>query len=534
MDIVTLAAARKGGGSGGDVTKQYVDEHLALKADKSETQQYPIASTTTGINPSITDSANANVQELTVYGRSRVIKNLFTTEGATEGAYLSDNGNQAQNSDWAITDFIEISGDYITYSVITNQPGNAPAICFYDDNKGYISGTNYGSRTTLTLTIPNAAKYVRASYFVKDTSWIDTMRLVLASYPASDGIISIGDSGELDVQTCGKNLFDKNATDINNGYISGSYISSDGVVTEYSGYDVSEYIPVYPSTTYTLSSIEGNAPGICSYDENKNYISGIWYNNNTIVQYTTPNNAKYIRFSIKTTKINDIQLELSPTATAYEPYVSTTAILTTGLPLCGIPVTADEIYTDGDGVKWLADTASVDGVVNRCYTLELDGSENWITEGSSADIDNSKRCYFIIDNQYRAANATATTVVNGICSGAVIYNPTQTWNHTTGLSFNTNHVELRIANISTAADLKTYLASNPVTVVYELATPQTIPLTSAEKSALLNLKTFDSTTNVTVTDDPTVDIGYLLDTANGQAVANAIDNAITGVLNTSY
>lgn len=36
MDIVTLAAARKSGGSGGDVSKAYVDEHLALKVDKIE------------------------------------------------------------------------------------------------------------------------------------------------------------------------------------------------------------------------------------------------------------------------------------------------------------------------------------------------------------------------------------------------------------------------------------------------------------------------------------------------------------------
>lgn len=55
------------------------------------------------------------------------------------------------------------------------------------------------------------------------------------------------------------------------------------------------------------------------------------------------------------------------------------------------------------------------------------------------------------------------------------------------------------------------------------ATPVIIPLTSAEKSALNALRTYD-TTHIDATDEPTMTVDYLLNTDNGQAVAKVDAN----------
>lgn len=71
--------------------------------------------------------------------------------------------------------------------------------------------------------------------------------------------------------------------------------------------------------------------------------------------------------------------------------------------------------------------------------------------------------------------------------------------------------------------------SNPTTfttavtgakLIYPLATPTVTPLTAAEISAFRGLKTYDSTTNITITDEPEFELDYLKNTENGQTVAD--------------
>lgn len=56
--------------------------------------------------------------------------------------------------------------------------------------------------------------------------------------------------------------------------------------------------------------------------------------------------------------------------------------------------------------------------------------------------------------------------------------------------------------------------------IVPLATPVITPLTTAEISAFRGLKTYDSTTNITITDEPDFELDYLKNTDNGQAVAD--------------
>jgi len=56
--------------------------------------------------------------------------------------------------------------------------------------------------------------------------------------------------------------------------------------------------------------------------------------------------------------------------------------------------------------------------------------------------------------------------------------------------------------------------------IVPLATPVTTPLTSTEICASRSLRTYDSTTNITISDEPDFEFDYLKNSDNGQAVAD--------------
>lgn len=67
-----------------------------------------------------------------------------------EGKYLNKTGAESVNSTWNISDFLPCeSGDVVIASV-----GTAPAICFYDKAKNFISGVSYANTNPKTVTAP--------------------------------------------------------------------------------------------------------------------------------------------------------------------------------------------------------------------------------------------------------------------------------------------------------------------------------------------------------------------------------------------
>ena len=99
----------------------------------------------------------------------------------------------------------------------------------------------------------------------------------------------------------GKNLLDKD-TYFTKPYNRRFIWSSTGEQQYWSSaYSASEYIPIKGNQKYTLHAVfySQDNGGLAFYDENKIYISGIAMNSTTIETYTftTPVNAKYLRFS---------------------------------------------------------------------------------------------------------------------------------------------------------------------------------------------------------------------------------------------
>lgn len=110
-------------------------------------------------------------------------------------------------------------------------------------------------------------------------------------------------------------------------YEQNSYIDAEGHEASSSGYKrINEYIPIEPNTKYYCSCVATAVSGAVTipfYDENYNFISRIAPIGNTdgtgeiFKDFTTPENAKYIRFSIYRNKIN---LEISKLDNSSEAY----------------------------------------------------------------------------------------------------------------------------------------------------------------------------------------------------------------------
>ena len=181
--------------------------------------------------------------------------------------------------------------------------------------------------------------------------------------------------------------------------------------------------------------------------------------------------------------------------------------------LHGVPVEADGNYTDSNGQQWICDELiyNADGtgkIVKRTNSLALDGSddENWALDTTVGDT-MKKRLRFYTHpnivplNDSNKYNSKSPSRV--ICDKYDSATASETWNRTKkGISIThfDPHGYISVYDEtyseSTLDEWKSYLASNPVTVVYPLNTPQEINLTAEEMTALKALQTFDGITNV--------------------------------------
>lgn len=231
------------------------------------------------------------------------------------------------------------------------------------------------------------------------------------------------------------------------------------------------YIPVISGKGYYTKQADGYTTSNANitfyyYDGDKNFID--FSNNRANGTTTIPDNVSYIRFTqfFVTPNLNipnGICINLSnPTINGqYFPYESHTYPLG-NTTLRGIPKldSSNNIYYDGDRRK-------SDGSVKRKYKkLTLDGSEIWALQSI---------------NNYGIANFSTTiteykNAANSICDKFAFQTSSIATTQTEGyLPAAGQYLYIRISSskASTVAKFKTWLVSNPVTVVYELATPTT-------------------------------------------------------------
>ena len=116
------------------------------------------------------DPSPSNVRPIT--GHSSVEVNIYgenffanltkdTSKGYKDDYYLTYDGTENSSGGLYISEYLEVKANTEYY--VGGLAGNSPALCFYTENKQYISGDKYSNRSSITLTTPSNAKYMRLS-----------------------------------------------------------------------------------------------------------------------------------------------------------------------------------------------------------------------------------------------------------------------------------------------------------------------------------------------------------------------------------
>lgn len=187
----------------------------------------------------------------------------------------------------------------------------------------------------------------------------------------------------------------------------------------------------------------------------------------------------------------------------------TTANIPTPNGLCGIKVSSGGNYTDENGQQWLCDEVVkyADGSgkrIQRIAKAVFDGSEDeeWSDRTSeyTEKIGNQRRYSTVDIEEYRLIqNVPCISNIGyvGTLTGKTIYSDNGIslyWlpNSTVSIMY----VTLENETITDLSTFKSWLASNPITGYYELATPIITDLSAEEIAEIEKLYTFYPVTNI--------------------------------------
>lgn len=315
--------------------------------------------------------------------------------------------------------------------------------------------------------------------------------------PSPDNIRPISGRSEVAIQRVGKNL-------CTTPFEQGGYSGTTGDAITSNNYIRTVKIPIKPNTNYVFSREINDGGEIYFWDNDENFMVAdkmtiTWAVKQTA--FTSPNNAAYMAViiykntNITPSYITQPQLELGNTATEYEPYASKTYTIQLGQTVygCHYDVTRGKM------------------VVDRGYA-EFDGSsEGWGLSGGGG-----MRVY-----TYQLASrikrpTTATELIGVISSQFEEKLSSQTYAGVPGISVDSNSGMVSVSNgtAMNVNDWKTYLASNPLQVVYELAEPYTIQLTPQQ------IRLLKGTNNISCNTGD-LSIKYQPDNALGDLLAEA-------------
>ena len=186
---------------------------------------------------------------------------------------------------------------------------------FYDDNMQFVSGIAEVDQTTFKFTTPANARYIKLTV---PTDKINTLVLSESSLWQGDAVkygkiinplLNVNSSQVTDlIDTVTKNLGFTYRNIINpSKVINGKYVNyQSGLVWDLAGYSAAGAYPVKPNTEYQISSWYKEQ--FAFYDDKMQFISGLPIVDQTTYKFTTPFDARYIKLSIPTAKVNDLVL----------------------------------------------------------------------------------------------------------------------------------------------------------------------------------------------------------------------------------
>ncbi len=403
-----------------------------------------------------------------------------------------------------------------------------------------------------------------SSYALNNAADYPLMALSLYGKSVQDGtpapdapvdIVSVGDSGSVEIKTCGKNLVYHN---VNNTNFDGLSVRSnaDGSLTV-NGTVANGNYEILLNKVYLVKGhkyyigLKTDKSGGGSAFANIAFclqVRGGSYNwarlgEAAIFVWSSDTGFYNLRFSTTMTgtgiavnnmTVYPVFMDNDISDKSFEPYIGSAAAITSSLPLCGIPVASGGNYTDANGQMWCCDELvyNADGtgkIIKHVGKIVFSGgdAEQWIQPNINAEFTNDFRIQLKLQNTLAAKLSTIKTEL--ICS-RLPFNYSIWSSDILGCHIAQNgDFVLRMPSSAVggtdAAAFKTWLASNPITLFYQLAEPQEVSLTTAEMSALRSLQTFEGLTNISNSAGAEMSVKY----CTNKALAEYVKPLINGL-----
>ena len=158
----------------------------------------------------------------------------------------------------------------------------------------------------------------------------------------------------------------------------------------------------------------------------------------------------------------------------------------------------DRLVEQGGQIGWLYKSKIIDGFDGQSSNITLGAKQGEVQHFSVAfaDVPNGNGNNDIYVDRYRAVAVSYIKAEFGICCN---------WN--SGAKFFSAPNE----NVTTVQEFKTWLAENPLVLVYETTSAEFIPLPQSEQNAIRALKTYYPTTVITADGgelDPDIKVTY--------------------------
>lgn len=336
------------------------------------------------INPDTGEDEKQTISEFmststqNMYGFKREVKqqydslelggvNLFVQNTTIQGKYLSSENVEIKDSAWGYSDYIDLSGmDYYIASGFTNL-GAAPATCFYNSDKVFLSGVkseiqNSQESKRKMLQIPDSAAFMRFSFLLAD---IETLKIEKGtkstSYsPSPEDVAHNIKTVEEQTATkfswlvkSGTSESDFELTDRIISLISKN-INLNGIVTFMNTAKGEVYKNLYASTGYAdFESIKSTDEAICyaKFDSNSVAIdsSTYWQGSNSLKISGTAKDRVRVYLGNKENNYGCIKVEQGKTyqITAY--------------------VKSDSEQNVSFGIDWITHGTKIDAATGTCY-----------------------------------------------------------------------------------------------------------------------------------------------------------------------
>ena len=274
-----------------------------------------------------------------------------------------------------------------------------------------------------------------------------------------------GGKYKVDYKVTGKNkLSIKEVPFLNSGEISLLSWDSNSISATTSSTNSWQYIRV------PLENLQPNTDYVLNYDVSVNRYARVYkgvdsidsrVDNNVVMRKFNSGDCEnlYIRFFLTTNDgetgnvtYSNIQLEEGTTATDYEPYKESIKTLYLNSPLL-----------EGDTIEDVNGKATH---VHRYGKVVLDGSndENWIDNASEGDTINGHSIYTPV-NIYSSGEC--------MCDKLPVYNSSKEVENLTDfvVLYNNGILVVNVKGASTIQEVKSWLQSNPITLISKLKTP---------------------------------------------------------------